>query len=271
MKKIVLGSIIAFALTQGFALAQTYAKVNGEAVTERDIGALMRAMPGVSFEQLPQEAKQQVISQAIDRKLLIEQAKKDKVEKTKEYKEAIESVGDDIALEIWMRQEMNKVKVSDGEMKKFYNDNKDKFVQQEAIKARHILVANENEAKKIIADLKKAGNKVQDKFIELAKAQSKDGSAANGGDLGWFGKQQMVPEFANAAFALKKGTYSKSPVKTNFGYHVIYVEDKRAKRTLGYDEVKNQIEQNIRIKKFQDSIKSESEALRKKAKIEISK
>lgn len=271
MKKIVLGSIIAFALAQGLSYAQTFAKVNGEEITERDIGALMRAMPGVSFEQLPQEAKEQVISQAIDRKLLIEQAKKDKIEKTKEYKEAIQSVGDDIALEIWMRKEMEKVKVSDSELKKFYNENKDKFVQQEAIKARHILVSSENEAKKIIADLKKAGNKLQAKFAELAKAQSKDGSAANGGDLGWFGKQQMVPEFANAAFKLKKGEYSKSPVKTNFGYHVIYVEDVRKQKALNYDEVKNQIEQNIRIKKFQDSIKSESEALRKKAKIEISK
>ena len=86
MKKVLASSVIAFALLQGISFAKTYAEVNGSEVTERDIAALMRAMPGVAFDQLPQEAKTQIINQAIERKLLIDQAKKERVQNSKEYK-----------------------------------------------------------------------------------------------------------------------------------------------------------------------------------------
>ena len=121
MKKILLSSAIAFSLLQGVSFAETFAKVNGDEITEKDIAALMRAMPGVSFAQLPQEAKDQVVNQAIERKLLIAQAKKEGIEKSKEFKNALESVKEDLALEVWMRQEMEKVKVSSSEIEKFYN------------------------------------------------------------------------------------------------------------------------------------------------------
>ncbi|MDY4426441.1 MAG: SurA N-terminal domain-containing protein, partial [Helicobacter sp.] len=116
MKKILLSSAIAFSLLQGVSSAETFAKVNGDEITEKDIAALMRAMPGVSFAQLPQEAKDQVVNQAIERKLLIAQAKKEGIEKSKEFKNALESVKEDLALEVWMRQEMEKVKVSSSEI-----------------------------------------------------------------------------------------------------------------------------------------------------------
>ncbi|MDA3967851.1 MULTISPECIES: peptidylprolyl isomerase [Helicobacter] len=271
MKKAVLSSVLSVALLGGIANAKTFAKVNGDEITEKDVAALMRAMPGVSFEQLPEEMKTQVINQAIERKLLIDEAKKDKIQNSKEYKEAMASVEEDLMLEIWMRKEVEKTKVSNAEIKKFYNDNKDKFVQPESVKAKHILVNNEKEAKDIIAELKKAGKNVEAKFSEIARAKSKDGSAQNGGSLGWIAKGQVVPEFADAAFKLKKGSFTQSPVKTQFGYHIIYAEDKKATSTLALKDVEKQIEQNLKLKKFQENTKKEGEELRSKAKIELVK
>ncbi|WP_104722106.1 peptidylprolyl isomerase [Helicobacter mesocricetorum] len=271
MKRVVLSSLTALALLQGVSLAKTFAKVNGEEVTDKDIALVMRAMPGVSFEQLPQEAKEQVVNQAVERKLLIEQSKRDKIQNTKEYKEAIANVQDDLMLEVWMRQKIDTIKVSSAEIKNFYDQNKEGFIQPDLVKARHILVSSEEDAKGIIADLKKSGANVLSKFEELAKIKSKDGSAQNGGDLGWFDKGQVVPEFSEAAFKLKKGDYTKTPVKSQFGYHIIYVDDKKPSATLALKDVETQIEQNLKIKKFQENIKKEGEELRQKAKIEISK
>ncbi|MBX7491311.1 peptidyl-prolyl cis-trans isomerase [Helicobacter turcicus] len=271
MKKILAGSVIVFALLQGVAFAKTYAKVNGSDVTDKDIAALMRAMPGVAFEQLPQEVKTQIVNQAIERKLLIEQAKKEKVQNSKEYKEAIANIEEELMLEVWMRKQINKVKVVESEITKFYDENKDKFVQPETIKVSHILVSSENEAKAIIAELKKAGKNVASKFDALAKEKSKDDSANNGGELGYIAKNQVVPEFANAAFGLKKGAYTTTPVKTQFGYHVILVEDKKPAGTIALKDIRGQIEQNLKLKKFQEEVKKEGEELRKKAKVELSK
>lgn len=271
MKKILVSSMVAFALLQSASFATTYAKVNGVAVTDKDVAALMRTMPGVSFAQLPQEAREQVINQAIERKLLIAQAKKEKVQNSKEYKDAIANIEEDLMLEVWMRKQMEKIKIANGEIEKFYKENKDKFVRPETVKASHILVTSEKDAKDIIAELKKAGRNVAQKFSALAKEKSKDGSAANGGNLGYFAKEQMVPEFSTAAFALKKGDYTTKPIKTQFGYHIIYVEDKKPAGTLELKDVRAQIEQNLKIRKFQEEMKKEAESLRKKAKIELTK
>ena len=128
---------------------------------------------------------------------------------------------------------------------------------------------NETEAKNIISDGKRASKNSLVKLEELAKSKSKDGSAQNGGDVGWIARGQVVPEFADAAFKLNKGQYTQTPVKTQFGYHVIYVEDKKPTTTLALKDVKGQIEQNLRLMKFQENVKKEGQELRKKAKVEI--
>lgn len=270
MKKLVVSSILAAVLLSGAGFAKTFAKVNGKDITEADIATLMRAMPGgVAYEQLPEEVQKQVIQQAIERKLLIEKAKKDGTQNSKEFKNALEDLQEDLVLEIWMRQQMQKVSVSAAEISKFYNDNKTRFVQPEAVCASHILVEKEADAKSIIADLKKAGSNLATKFADTAKAKSKDGTARNGGDLGCFSKDQMVPEFGEAAFKMKKGDLSQSPVKSAFGYHVVLVKDKQASRTLSENEVKSQIEQNLKIRKFQENVKKQGEDLKKGAKIDL--
>ena len=162
---------------------------------------------------------------------------------------------------------MEKLKVSNKELKSYYDKNKEEFKEKESVHARHILVKTQDEAKAIVKDLKSlSGNALKTKFIELAKAKSTGPSGPKGGDLGFFAQGQMVPEFNNKVFAMKVGTISE-PVKTQFGYHVIYLEDKRAAKNLAFTEVKSFIEQRLKMEKFKDSIKIKMAQLQKKATI----
>ncbi len=270
MRKIIL-SVVAASLmltSASYAAEKVYAKVNGMDVTAGDIAMVIRN-PRVKFDQLPKQTQQKILDQAIDGKLLAAKAIKSGIEKSKAFKEALKKVKDDLALEVWMKEQYNKAKVTDKEAKEFYSKNRDKFKQPAQVKARHILVKSEQEAKKIIDQLKGlSGKKLEDKFIELAKSKSIGPSGTNGGELGWFSAKRMVPEFSKAAFALNKGEITKTPVKTQFGYHVIYVEDKKAGGDIAFDSVKDRIKAQLKVQKFQNHIKEIAKNLRKSAKIE---
>src|SRR5262249_53375936 len=134
-----------------------------------------------------------------------------------------------------MLRQMAQKQPSEEAMHKVYDDAVKQMGDEQEVRARHILVENEDQAKAILAELKKGAD-----FAELAKQKSKDPAAADGGDLGYFTKDQMVPEFADAAFKLDKGKIS-DPVKTAFGWHIIKVEDKRKKQLPSYDQVKDQL------------------------------
>jgi parvulin-like peptidyl-prolyl isomerase len=270
MKKIVFGAL---AMAAAMSLnAAVLATVNGQDITDEDVALLLRQMPGAKYENLQPEIKQQVLNQAIDRKLLINQAVNSGIEKDKEYTDTLEKVKREIALEIWMKKEYDKTKVDDAAIKKFYDNNSEKFIQPEQVKASHILVEKEADAKNIIKELSSVSSKdLQAKFAELAKKNSTDGSAQTGGDLGWFSKNQMVKPFADAAFALKKGEITKTPIKTQFGYHVIYLEDKRAEKKANFDEVKEQIAGMLKAEEFRKNVEAQAKTLRDKAKIDIKK
>lgn len=249
--------------------AKVYAIVDGEEINDNDMLFLKQVMPNADFESLPKDMQSKAVDQAIERKLLTKEAKKDNLEDTAEYKEALESFKDTMVLELWMRKQIDTVKLSESDIKKFYNENKQQMVVPETANARHILVETKKEAENIIKELGKSSNKVEEKFIELAKSKSKDPSASNGGDIGSFSKEDMVPEFANAAFMLKEKTYTKTPIKTNYGYHVIYLKSKKPKGTVSYEEAKPKIEQELKLNKFRELIASKAKELKKKAKIEI--
>ena len=165
-------------------------------------------------------------------------------------------------------EEYKKVSVSTKEKKDYFNKNKEQFKVPATLEASHILTKTENEAKDVIKALNKAANK-KDEFVKLAKTKSVGPSGPKGGYLGKFPETQMVPEFSAAAKTLSKGTYSKTPVKTQFGFHVIYLEDKEPSQTLGYDKVEDKINQVLLQEKFRAHIKKESDSLRKNAKIVI--
>ncbi|RDU56738.1 peptidylprolyl isomerase [Helicobacter sp. MIT 99-5507] len=249
--------------------AKVYAIVNGEEITDKDMLFLQQAMPNVDFSSLPKEMQDKAVEQAIERKLLTIEAKKGKLEDTKEYKEALEDFKDTMVLELWMRKKVDDIKVSDGEINKYYNDNKDRLIMPESAHARHILVESEKEAKDIIKQLNDAKDKVEDKFIELAKKYSKDPSAANGGDLGFFAKDKMVPSFSKATFDLKENTYTKTPVKTDFGYHIIFLKTKKPQSVISYEEAKPRLEQELKLIKFREEVSKIAQDLRKKAKVEM--
>ncbi len=271
MKKIIIGSI-ATAMLSISLNATVYATVNGEKVTDQDIKILLRAVPGATLKQLPPDSQKRVIDQAIERKLLANEAVKSGIEKDPEFVKALNSFKKDLALELWMKRIYQKTKVTDSEIKKYYEKNSKKFIKPATAKARHILVKTEDEAKKIIDELKGLkGEALTKKFIELAKTKSIGPSGKAGGELGWFAKGQMVKPFSDATFSLKKGEITKKPVKTQFGYHIILLEDKKDGTKASFDEVKAQIKNAIKMEKFRKTVSEKAKKLRKKAKIEIKK
>jgi parvulin-like peptidyl-prolyl isomerase len=234
----------------------------------------MQATQG-RFNQVPadkqQQLRSQVLEQLIAKELIFEDAKKTGVMKSKDFKEEYEQVLDrikkELAIQVWQKRELDKVSVSDKEVKKYYDSNKEEFNEKESVHARHILVKTEAEAKDIVNELKSLkGGELQSKFIELAKSKSTGPSGPKGGDLGYFAQGQMVPEFNKEVFSMKVGTIS-APVKTQFGYHVIYLQDKRESKTRAFTEVKPFIEQRLKMEKFKTVMQDKMKSLKDKATI----
>ncbi len=256
------------------ASANTLVTVNGVAITQNDVDTeLMNATQG-RFNQVPPEKqaefRRQVLEQLVAKELVFEDAKKTGVLKSQEFKNEFakiqERIKKDLAIQVWKKQQMDKIKVSEKELKKYYDENKEEFNEQERVHARHILVKTEDEAKSIISKLKGLNGKaLQEKFVELAKEFSTGPSGPKGGDLGYFAQGQMVPEFNDKVFSMKVGTVTAKPVQTQFGYHIIYLEDKKDKTTRSFDEVKPFIEQRLKIEKFNASMQDKIENLRKQA------
>jgi len=269
--------VASLALLSSMAFAQTLVTVNGTAITQENVEKeLMTATQG-RFNQVPQDKQQefrkQVLEQLVAKELVYDDAKKTNILKSKDFKnryaEIIASVKKEIAIQVWQKREIDKIKISQKDMKDYYNKNKEEFNEKESVHARHILVEKESEAKAIVKELKGLkGVALKTKFIELAKTKSTGPSGAKGGDLGYFAPGQMVPEFSKKAFSMKVETVSE-PVKTQFGYHVIYLEDKKAKKTRSFDEVKVVIERRLKLEKAKAAMFKRMKELHKKAKIVI--
>ncbi len=256
------------------ASAQTLVTVNGKSITQEDVDReLMQATQG-RFNQLPADRqaifRQQVLQQLVGKELIYDDAKKNGITNSQEYKDEYKKLEErmkkELAIQVWQKKVLDGIKISQKELKDYYNKNKEEFKEKESVHARHILVKTEDEAKKIINQLKSlSGEKLKEKFIELAKKESTGPSGPNGGDLGYFSQGQMVPEFNDKVFSMKKGTITKTPVKTQYGYHVIYLEDKKPAMTRAFDEVKGFIEQRLKLEKFKTVMKEKMDQLQKKA------
>ncbi|QOP46237.1 peptidylprolyl isomerase [Sulfurimonas paralvinellae] len=264
----------ALLLTGAVASAKTLVSVNGKPITQEEVDQeLMQATQG-RFNQVPADRqaafRQQVLQQLIGKELIYDDAKKSGITKSAEYKSEYKKLEErmkkELAIQVWQKKLLDSIKISNKELKDYYKKNMDEFREKESVHARHILVKTEDEAKKIIAQLKSlSGDKLKAKFIELAKKESTGPSGKNGGDLGYFSKGQMVPAFNDKVFSMKKGTITQQPVKTQFGYHVIYLEDKKPSMTRKFDEVKAFIEQRLKMEKFKEVMKKKMDALQKKA------
>ena len=266
----------ALLLTGVVASAKTLVSVNGKPITQEEVDQeLMQATQG-RFNQVPADRqaafRQQVLQQLIGKELIYDDAKKSGITKSaeykREYKKLEERMKKELAIQVWQKKLLDSIKISNKELKDYYKKNIDEFREKESVHARHILVKTEDEAKKIIAQLKSlSGDKLKEKFISLAKKESTGPSGPNGGDLGYFSKGQMVPAFNDKVFSMKKGTITTEPVKTQFGYHVIYLEDKKPSMTRSFDEVKAFIEQRLKMEKFKAVMKKKMDELQKKATI----
>ena len=259
MKKVFLTALAA--ATLGIALpvaAQNVAIVNGKPVPKARVDMLSQQLAKAGRPVGP-EMQGQLKDEVIAREIFMQEAQKRGLDASDDFKAQMELARQTILIRELFADYQKKNPVTDAEIQAEY----DKFVAANGgkeYKARHILVESEDQAKKIIADLKKGG-----KFEDIAKKQSKDpGSGANGGDLDWATAASYVPEFAEAMVKLKKGETSQAPVKSSFGWHVIRVDDIREAQLPKLDEVRPQIAQQLQQQKlaqFQDN-------LRKSAKVE---
>ena len=276
MKRYYAAWILGLLLGATSASAAVLATVNGDEITSDEVNKVLMEGTQGRFDSLPaekqNELRQRIIEGMIAQELVYDDAQRTGVLDTKEYKQELEALVSrlkvQLAAKVWEQQQFEAIKVDAKEVKAYYDANPEEFVDKEKIRARHILVKSESEAQAIIKSMKGlSGDKLRNEFIAQAKSKSTGPSAAKGGDLGYFPRGQMVPSFNDAAFAMKEGTISSAPVQSQFGYHVIYIEDKKPAKKLGFDEVKNFIEQRLKMDKFKAAMEKKMSTLREKAKI----
>lgn len=251
--------------SQGKKEGKVLAEVNNGTITTGDFDRELKNLPEYlkAMADTPQGRKEMLDTMVI-RELILQQAAKDGLDKGPDIEEKLQDLKKRLIVESFLKKKVEaESKVSDEDMKKFYEQNKDKFKTGEQIRASHILVKTEKEAIDILAKLKSGGN-----FEELAKKNSADSSAAKGGDLGWFGKGSMVPVFEKAALALKEGQTS-GIVKSDFGFHIIKLTGKRPAGIRPFEEVKEQIKGAIMPTKQQEVFQKIKEELKKTAKITV--
>lgn len=229
--------------------------VNGDKILKKDV---MTALEKLPVKDAPVEKIFPfVVDQIINEKLLDIETTSAKIEETAEFKKRMDVIKVQLVKQMYLENTL-KNKIDDKSVKAEYEKFKKENKGKEEVHARHILVPTEEEANQVIKDLT-AGQK----FEDLATKRSSGPTAQNGGDLGYFSKEEMLPEFSEAAFKLKKGEFSKAPVKTQFGWHVIRVEEKRSRAVPELKEVENA----IRNKLGQEALQKLVEGLRAKADI----
>jgi peptidyl-prolyl cis-trans isomerase C len=214
------------------------ARANGVDIRQSDLATAEEEVGANMPQMSPEQKRDYLVTYLADVIVLAQAAEQQKLADRADVKHRLQFERNKVLMETLLQQ-AGTAAVTDDAMHKVYDDAVKQMPSEQEVHARHILVPTEDEAKAIEDQLKKGAD-----FATLAKEKSKDPGAADGGDLGYFTKDQMVPEFADAAFKLDKGQIS-DPVHTQFGWHVIKVEDKRTKPTPTFDEVKGQLENYV--------------------------
>jgi peptidyl-prolyl cis-trans isomerase C len=235
------------------------ATVNGQPVRLSELEIAQQALPQ-QYRNMPLQAVfPALLDRIVDSKLVVQEGKKNKVTDDPAFKKRMAFVEDQVLQDFWIQREVAR-KITPEKLQQRYEERLKSMPAEEEVHARHILVSTEDEAKAIIADLKKGAA-----FDKLAKEKSTDkASGAEGGDLGWFKKSDMVKEFADAAFALKKDELTETPVKTQFGYHVIKLEDRRKAPPPAFEELADQLREEM----AREAVTAQLDQLRSGAKIE---
>ncbi len=236
------------------------ARVNGKDITASEV----QMASDVFSEQLAQipeaQRRSMVVETLVDMHVMAEAARAAGIADSPKYKARMTFLEAQALRNTYVEDELQS-KISDADVKARYEKDITGYVAPEEVHARHILVKTEDEANAVLKQLADGGS-----FEAIAKEKSEDpGSKVNGGDLGFFAKGQMVPEFEAEAFALKPGETSTKPVKTQFGYHIIKVEERRAQPVPTLDQVRGQVLQMVQRDKYQETLAK----MRSEAKVEI--
>jgi len=219
------------------------ATVGNKFITLGDFKQRLSRIPAY-YKGMADKNKKALLDEMIMESLFMEDAVRKGVDRDKEVRDMLQEAKKKIIMAKFMKTEVDdKIKVSEEDMKKYYEDHKDEYKKPEMWRASHILVANEAQAKEALAAL--TGGK---KFQDIAKESSIDATAVRGGDVGYFRKGQVVPEFENACFALDVGQTSPI-IHTQFGYHIIKLTDKRPESQQSFEEAKPMIENDLRASK----------------------
>jgi peptidyl-prolyl cis-trans isomerase C len=250
-----------FSLAAPVVFAQNIAIVNGKAVPKARADAMMEQVlkqqqPGQPAQTKTPELEQKVKDEIVLREIFMQEAERRGLQGTPEYKTTMEFARQSVLIQALFKDFEKKNPPDEAEARAEYDKIKAANGGQE-YRARHILVEKEDEAKALIAQLKAGA-----KFEDLAKKNSKDpGSAENGGDLDWANPGNYVPEFSAALVKLQKGQVTDVPVKSQFGYHIIKLDDVRTTQFPSFDEVKGQILQRqsqAKLAKFRDDLKTKA-------------
>lgn len=227
------------------------ATINGTKITQKDVDQISADLDP-QFARLPDDQRRlAALAAIIDIKSLAAKAEEEKIDQTPEFKARMEFLKDRALHNDYFKQQVVD-KITDADIRARYDKEMAAMPPQNEVRARHILVKTKEEAEAIIKQLDGGA-----KFEDVAKEKSTDGSAAQGGDLGYFGPGQMVPEFEKAANELEVGKYTKDPVQTQFGFHVIKLEDKRVQQPPAFDQVKDQVKQILIRERYMELVKKD--------------
>jgi len=250
--------------TQAAPSNNVVATVNGADITNDLLDKVMEQVPATQGAPAGKDMKREVLEKIIDLELVAQAAVKDGMDKDPDFVTGLEMFKKQQLFAIYLNKEVvQKIKVTPEEVKAYYDKNQDQYKTGEEATASHILVDSEEKA----AAIKKRIDGGED-FAEIAKAESSCPSASRGGDLGSFGKGTMVPEFEQAAFALKAGEVS-GPVKTQFGYHIIKITGQKAAGVQPLDDVKDKIEKTLLQENQQKAYEDLLAKMRGEAKINV--
>jgi peptidyl-prolyl cis-trans isomerase C len=234
------------------------ARVDGAELHLSDVEAAQQNLPPQAQKLPLEQIYPMLLDRLVDGALITEAGRKEHLEQDPELQVRLKRYEDRLIQEAYLNQAIKAAETED-QLKARYQTFAKDTAGREEVHAQHILVKTEDEAKSVIAELDKGAD-----FGELAKKYSTDPSASSGGDLGYFGHDDMVKAFTDAAFALPKGQYSKTPVKTEFGWHVIKVEDRRAGKPPSFEEAREQLSRDL----AHEIIDAKLQNLRGAAKIE---
>ena len=236
------------------------AVICGHEITSAEVDAFIASLPREQqvYASHP-DFRKQCVDQLIAVYALAKYGEEEKLDETEKFKAILENARKDILAQMAIGKIFEGITISDEEIREYFEANKARFAKGASVHAKHILVDSEDKCNELLESIVSGGKA----FEDVAKESSTCPSGANGGDLGEFGKGQMVKEFEDAAFAAEIG-HVVGPVKTQFGYHLIKVEDKKEAEDAKLDDVKEQIKSEIMQKKQQEAYTAKVEELKKK-------